>query len=145
MKTKTILPNRVKEICDERGISVRELSRLAKISSSEMGRIVSGKEQLTLKQTMTICGILNVNSYEIFDIKFPKKFTSGFDDVLLGSITIWLSEASSRFKVKLTKPEYTRWTTFIYKESLSQNLPAPKTQSLTTTVIKILEIAQKKK
>jgi len=139
MKTKPILRHRIKEVCKERGISVRELARLAKISSSELDRIVSGKKPLSLKQTMMICGALNANSYEIFGLKFDKKLINDLDDVLLGSATVWLAESCDLYKVKLSQSEYPHWISFIYKEVVSRNLNGYETHELAKTVVKVIE------
>lgn len=144
LKTKLAVPNKIKEICETRGVSVRKLAKLADISSSQLDRIVSGKEPPTIKQTMSICGALNVNSYEIFDLKFEKKLTNDLDDVLLGSATVWLLEAARDYKLELNKADCAKWVSFIYKETVARSLNGQAVRDLAATVVKILELVKRK-
>jgi transcriptional regulator with XRE-family HTH domain len=145
MKTKIILPNHIKEVCQERGISVRELAKKIGVSSSQMDRIVGGKEQPTLSETMKICGVLNTDSYKIFGLTFDKKLVNNLDDVLLGSVTVWLAEACNLYKVHLTKAEYSQWVSFIYREVVTRHMNGAETQHLATVVVKIIDQIKRKK
>jgi transcriptional regulator with XRE-family HTH domain len=139
-----MIQNRLKELCDQHNMSIRELARKAHISSAHMNRLARGEGKMTLTQVMKICGVLNVNSNEVFGLPFNRKFRESCDDVLLGTITVGLLDSADQYGVRLNEKDLSKWACFSYKEAVAKHLNGPAVNDLTETVVKVLSLVRKK-
>lgn len=137
------IPNRIKELREERGLSSRELAKRIGTSAPHMSRLENAQSPLSIEWILKIAAALDVNSHEIMDLPLERKLAANCDDALLGSALGWLMEAADRHKVKLTRQALAKWASYVYKEALSQPLNAKQTKYLATTIVKVLSQSKK--
>jgi len=141
MKTPKNMPNRIKELRDERGISSRQLGKMIGLSAPQMGRLEAAKSQLTVKWILKIAEALKVDTSEIVDLPISKKFKATCDDTLLGSTIGWLLEASDEYRHPLSHKELSRFASFVYKEAVEKPLNFQETRYLAFTIVRVLRMA----
>lgn len=133
---KNLLPNRIKELREARGISGRELAKTLKISGAQMSRLESRKSPLSMKWVAEISKALDVSADEIMDIPFDRKFTAKCDPALLGSVIGWLLTAAEQSKLTLSPKELSKWASYVYDGALKEKLNFKQTRFLAYTVVK---------
>jgi len=138
MKSKTKPKNKIKELREERGISSRDLAKKIGTSAPHMSRLENGQTPLSIKWIAKIANVLDVNSNDIVDLPLDRKFASTCDDTLLGCVLGWLLEAADKQKLKLSRKDLSKWTSFIYKEAVEKPLSFKETEYMVSVVVKIL-------
>ncbi len=138
MKNKAKQTNRIKELLQERNLSSRALAKMIGTSTPHMSRLESGETPLSIKWIAKIAAALKVNSNEIVDLPFDRKFTATCDDALLGSAIGWLMEASDKFKVKLSRQDLSHWAGYVYKGAVEESLNHNQTRYLAFSIVKVI-------
>ena len=143
MKKRALLHNKVKKLREAQGLSSAELAELIGTSRPHMSRLENGKSPLDADWILKIAGALDVQTSEVADVQFSKKFASVSDDALVGSVLGWLLEANDQYKTKLTNEELAKWSSFIFKKVAQKSYNYSYTRDLTFTIVEVIKQTKK--
>jgi len=135
--------NNIKALCEKKGLTSLELAKKIGTSAPHMSRLINGHSPLKMKWLLKISAALKVPTSQISGIALDKKLSDTCDDTLLGSVMGWILESSDSYKIKLTRQETAKLTSFVYKEAMATPLTFAQTRDLARMVLKIKRLLAK--
>jgi transcriptional regulator with XRE-family HTH domain len=144
MKKKTISPNNITALRNNKGISIHALAKQVGISAGQLSRLENGISGLKPKWLLKLAGALNVSTSEIINLPFNKKSHSNHDDVLMGEAIGWLMEASEELNVVIPRQKLSKLVSLIYKEYAGRPLNFQDRKHLAYTAVRVLKVASEK-
>ncbi|MFY9287907.1 MAG: helix-turn-helix transcriptional regulator [Alphaproteobacteria bacterium] len=137
----SIPPHRINAILKTKGLSNNWLAKESGGTRQHVGRMLSGKSPLTMEWVLKFSKTLKVKPSDLAGIHLDKRVGKDLDHAFLGSIIGWLLTASHEEKVKISKDQMGKLTSFIYKEATDFPLSFDHARHLTFSIIKALKIS----
>jgi transcriptional regulator with XRE-family HTH domain len=131
------LKNRIREIREARNMSQEQLAKKMDTSGAQIDRLEKGQRKLTLEWILRLCAALDVSADELVDLPLKNVNTVRCDQALLGSVIGFLLEACDRIKAEPSRQELSKWTSYVYNDTLERKLNFQQTRNLAGNLVKI--------
>jgi transcriptional regulator with XRE-family HTH domain len=129
------MKNKLKSIRVSRNLTPKEVGKKIGRSAAYIEGVESGKNKLTDKIFLNLCGIYNVMGDEVFGLNLDGIDKAKCDDVLVDCCIWFLLDASQLRKVELSKKQLSNWTVFLHDAAIVCHLNVTQLRGLAKVIV----------